>query len=38
MAVAVIVGGWKAVEFLAVYADDIGTLAEAVNDKGGDDQ
>ena len=38
MAVAVIVGGWKVVEFLAVYADDIGTLAEAVDDKGGDDQ
>lgn len=38
MAVAVIVGGWKVVEFLAVYADDIGTLAEAVSEQGtGDD-
>lgn len=38
LAVAVIVGGWKVVEFLAVYADDIGTLADAINDDGGDNE
>ena len=31
LAVAVIIGGWKVVELLAVYADDISTVAEALD-------
>ena len=32
LAVSVIIGGWKVVELLAVYADDISTVAEAISE------
>jgi len=32
LAVSVIIGGWKVVELLAVYADDLGAIAQAMED------
>ena len=40
LAVSVIIAGWKVVELLAVYADDISTVADAIsesNDTKGED-
>ena len=40
LAVSVIIAGWKVVELLAVYADDISTVADAIsesNDTNGED-
>lgn len=33
---AVVIGGWKVVEFFAVYADDIARARETFDDSGGD--